>query len=75
MRGFEKGREYERKRHDAFFHKFLGWTCLILAPIYYFFSIWDFSNRVYTWAGLTLFGCFTLLLYYSEIKELKQWTA
>lgn len=69
---FEKGREYERESHNIFFHKFLGWACLIFSPIFYFFSVWDFNVRVNGWAFLTLFGSCLLLLAYSEDKQLKK---
>ena len=71
---FEKGREYERISHDLFFHKFLGWACLVMAPIWYFFSVWNFNTRINGWAVLTIFGCLALLLGYSESKKLTKTT-
>jgi hypothetical protein len=68
---FERGREYESKNHLRWEHTFFGWATLVMAPIFYFISVWDFNTKVNTWAGLTIFGCMALLLAYSEKKELK----
>lgn len=69
---FEKGREYERISYYISFHKYLGWACLVMAPIWYFFSVWDFNTKIYGWGALTIFGCLALWLGYSEAKELEK---
>ncbi len=69
---FEIGREYERIASYVFFHLFLGWACVIMSPIWFLFSVWDFNTRVYGGIGLFIFGLLVLSLGYSEKKQLKQ---
>ena len=69
---FEKGMEYEVKRKNISFHLFMGWSCLVLSPIWFFFSFWDFRTRFLGGIVLLIFGLLSLWLGYSEIKEIKK---
>lgn len=73
MNKFERGREYERLDHQVSQHLFLGWSCLVMGIIWFFFSIWDFKTRLYGTIGLLLFSGASLSLGYSGRKELRQW--
>ena len=53
-------------------HLLLGWTCVVMAPIWFLFSVWDFKTRLCGLIGLSLFGIASLYLGYSEKKELKK---
>lgn len=68
---FEKGMRYADLQRSLSFHKYLGWGMLVMAPIWFFFSVWEFNTRVNGWAAMTLFGSISLLLAYSEKRELK----
>ena len=69
---FETGREYERIDKNKFFHLFLGWGCVIMSPIWFFFSTWSFKMRFYGGIGILAFGLLALSLGYLEKKQLKE---
>jgi hypothetical protein len=72
MGEFEEGIEYERRQESISHYFWLGWVTLIIAPTFYFFSVLDFGTKVWDWAGFTICGCISLLLAYSEKKELEK---
>ena len=69
---FEKGREYEHQRRQRAFHLFLGGSCLVLSPIWFFFSVWDFQQRLYGLLFFLVIGSLSLWLGYSGKKEIKE---
>lgn len=70
---FKKGREYERKHTSMSLHFWMGGGCLTMAPVWFFFSVWDFDTKLKGWVSLTLFGAMSLLLAYSDKKEIKNY--
>jgi len=50
------------------FHCFLGWACLIMSPIWYFLSVWDFNQRYYGAIFLFIIGVTSLKIYEDEKK-------
>ena len=67
---FEKGREYERINSQKSQHLFLGWGFIIMSPIWFFFSVWDFNVKFYGGIGLFVFGLLWLYVARSEKKQL-----
>lgn len=58
----------ESRKH-TFVYLFMGWGCVILAPSFYFFSVWDILEKIYSSLALFIFGVCTLGLGYREKKE------
>lgn len=69
---FEKGIKYERLSSSSFRYLLIGWTLVIVSPIWFFFSVWDFSQRFWGLIVLLGFGLLTLSVGYSERKEMKK---
>lgn len=69
---FEKGAEYERKRRDVFFHLSLGWICVILSPIWFYFLKVNFIQRLSMMFCLLFVGIIGLWVGYSKRKEIKK---
>lgn len=63
---FQKGVEYERKRREISFYLFLGWACIIMSPIWFFFSVWDFPTRLKGSIILMVIGILGLYLGYKR---------
>jgi len=66
MNRFEEGIEYERKRREISFYLLLGWACVIMSPIWFFFSVWDLSTRLKGSIFLIVFGSLSLYLGYKK---------
>lgn len=69
---FEKGMRYEKLRANSFFHKFLGWACIVLSPILSLFSLGILKIRFVCDLFLFIFGLLSLYLGYSEAKEMRE---
>jgi uncharacterized membrane protein YjjP (DUF1212 family) len=65
---FDKGIEYESKRHDKFFHLFMGYACIAFAFIMIFSPNFKFWSSFF----LCIFGGLALWLAYHESKELRR---
>ena len=66
---FEKGIEYESKRRNVSFHLFLGWSCVILSPVFLFLSTWGSKPKIGGAIGILVIGGVSLWLGYSERKD------
>ena len=72
MNDFERGQEYADLSRDKAFYLYTGYALLVGAPIWFFFSVWDFNKRFYGSIELLVLSLLFLLSGYDKKKQMKK---